>query len=181
MFIYRFSKAAYAKNREQILSGIGAKKVGGRWNEPGTPLLYTSGTPELALLEYLVHLSDASLEELPPIVLIKLALPSGTPIEDLTLDQLPSGWQLADSGIARTAVKDWLRERKTFVLKVPSVVMPVSNNFLLNPLHSLLEQVEVAQVQPFQLDHRFLQKPTVTKPVTDLTGTLLRMSGFGME
>lgn len=181
MFVYRLSKAAYATTREQILSGNGAKKIGGRWNDPGTPLLYTSGTPELALLEYLVHLSGASLDELPPLVLITLELPTGAAVEELTLHQLPSGWQLAEPGVARRGANEWLQERRTLILKVPSVVMPSSFNLLLNPLHQDLEKVEIAQMQPFQLDSRLFQKPTVAKPAIDLTGTLFRMSGFGME
>ena len=43
------------------LSGAGAKTTGGRWNEAGDPLVYTSETQALACLETVVHLNAGGL------------------------------------------------------------------------------------------------------------------------
>lgn len=43
------------------LSGEGAKITGGRWNEVGVPMLYTSGSRALASLETIVHLNAGGL------------------------------------------------------------------------------------------------------------------------
>ncbi len=39
------------------LDGEGAKRVGGRWNTPGRPVVYMAESIALAILENLVHLS----------------------------------------------------------------------------------------------------------------------------
>lgn len=38
--------------------GEGAYRFGGRWNTPGTRIMYTASTLPLALLEVLVHLEE---------------------------------------------------------------------------------------------------------------------------
>jgi RES domain-containing protein len=43
------------------LSGKGAEITGGRWNDKGTPLVYTSTNRALAALETIVHLNSGGL------------------------------------------------------------------------------------------------------------------------
>jgi RES domain-containing protein len=48
MLVYRIARAAYS-----ALDGEGARRSGGRWNSPGTPVVYTAGSRALAVLEVL--------------------------------------------------------------------------------------------------------------------------------
>ncbi len=50
---WRLSKARYAGD----LSGQGAARDGQRWNQPGQRAVYFGLTPEITLLEVLVHLN----------------------------------------------------------------------------------------------------------------------------
>src|SRR5437763_13633524 len=43
------------------LTGEGARQSGGRWNRVGTPMVYASGSIELACLETIVHLRAGDL------------------------------------------------------------------------------------------------------------------------
>ena len=52
MIVFRLAKKQYTHK----LSGEGAELYGGRWNSVGTPMLYTSESRSLALLELAVHL-----------------------------------------------------------------------------------------------------------------------------
>lgn len=52
MKLYRIATTAHIKD----LSGAGARLYGGRWNEKGVAVVYTSESRALAVLEYLVHL-----------------------------------------------------------------------------------------------------------------------------
>ncbi|HMP94283.1 MAG TPA: RES family NAD+ phosphorylase, partial [Phnomibacter sp.] len=47
MVVYRIAACSYIND----LSGEGAYLHGGRWNSPGTRLLYTAENPALAMLE----------------------------------------------------------------------------------------------------------------------------------
>ena len=53
MQVWRLTRAGFI---DQVLSGQGAKKYGGRWNSKGISMVYASESLELALLEALVHL-----------------------------------------------------------------------------------------------------------------------------
>jgi RES domain-containing protein len=107
------------------LSGEGARMAGGRWNTPGRPMLYTAATPELAALEVRVHL-DLPPDLLPDdYVLMSIDL-GGLAIEDV-----------ATPPAAPAAFGDqWLQERRTPVLRVPSAIIPEASNLLVNPLHA---------------------------------------------
>jgi RES domain-containing protein len=59
---YRIQKG---KHLATALTGEGARLTGGQWNPIGTPLIYASTTPELALLENMVHLDGTPLPSYP--------------------------------------------------------------------------------------------------------------------
>ena len=52
MLVYRICNTLYAND----INGIGAKLYGGRWNNAGNAVVYTSSSRALAALEVLVHL-----------------------------------------------------------------------------------------------------------------------------
>lgn len=85
--MYRIQKRQFV---DSILTGEDARLNGGRWNPMGTPLLYTSTTPELALLETLVHLNGTPVRDLPPFVLAPIELPDS--VETIPATNLPTGW-----------------------------------------------------------------------------------------
>ena len=55
---WRITKQKHAKS---AFSGEGARIYGGRWNSPGTPIIYTAQSQALAVLEVLVHLDSPEL------------------------------------------------------------------------------------------------------------------------
>ena len=86
MLVYRVANLKY---RDETLSGIGAEKVGGRWNKIGVKAVYCSENISLALLEYYVH--SVNLAFLPEsILLAKIHIPDA--FEIVELDDLPEGW-----------------------------------------------------------------------------------------
>jgi RES domain-containing protein len=155
MLVYRLQKSEYAQNREDILSGIGAKLYGGRWNPKGIPLIYTSATPELAHSEFMIHIKN-----LPPPAtnLVTIQIPEK---EILDAEELPKAWR-SYSNFSETQffTQKWLSERKFMVLRVPSAIVPMSFNYLINPLHPKIDKVLVINSQLFDFDERFLIENT---------------------
>ncbi|RZJ57444.1 MAG: RES domain-containing protein [Hymenobacter sp.] len=152
--VYRIQTQRYASTS---LSGEGARLYGGRWNPEGVPLVYTSTSPELALLETLVHLDGTPLSDLPPYVLITIAVPD-TAIEILAEVDLPPDWQEQPASIELTRfLLPRLQPNNPYVgFAVPSKVFPnsPSRNVLLNPQHPLMSQVAVVSVVPLVFDER---------------------------
>lgn len=69
---WRLSKARYAAD----LSGVGAARDGQRWNPPGQPAVYLGLTPEITVLELMVHLNGVFAA---PLVLCSYAVPLMNP------------------------------------------------------------------------------------------------------
>lgn len=153
-FIYRIQKQRFI---DTMLSGEGARRYGGRWNPEGVPLVYTSASPELALLETLVHLDGTPFTDLPPYVQVTIALPDNS-IEIIAEAELPSNWheQPAPNQLTRFLLPRLKTNYPFLGFAVPSVVLAGSptRNVLLNPLHSLMQQVEIVAVSPLSFDGR---------------------------
>jgi RES domain-containing protein len=153
MLVYRIQRAEYAQTREDILSGIGAKLYGGRWNPKGVPLVYTSATPELAHSEFTIHLESLLL---PSSHYIILQVPDESILE-VKVETLPKNWRnQANMHLTQQFTKEWLKEKKHLALGVPSSIVPMSYNYLINPLHPDIKKVEIIKSELFIFDERFL-------------------------
>lgn len=148
---WRVVKARYAAS---AFTGEGARRAGGRWHSPGTPVVYTSASRALAILEVLANLTGAARKDLPPCVLISASF-SKRLIDELPARDLPKDWDApAGSPAARALGDAWLATRRSAVLRVPSAVVPGDFNFLLNPSHAVFPQVRIGDTVPFAWDPR---------------------------
>ena len=146
MLVYRLCKRKYAHQ----LDGKGAALFGGRWNSKGLPVIYASIHRSLAVLEYRVNNPIPTTD----LLMITLEIPDSS-WQTLATDALPSDWQqFAPVSQAASLGDQWLKEGKTLIMEVPSVVVPQEHNVLINPLHQLITAVKVVEEQPFLLDQR---------------------------
>ncbi|RIV18638.1 RES domain-containing protein [Fibrisoma montanum] len=151
--VYRIQKKQFV---DSVLTGEGARLNGGRWNPPGTPLLYTSTTPELALLETLVHLDGTPIRDLPPFVRISIEVPDA--IEELLIAELPTGWNALKypETLPFHLLPKLSSGYPALGFSLPSVVVKdsPSRNVLINPLHPLMSQVKIVDVLAHAFDER---------------------------
>lgn len=149
MLVYRVVNAKY---KADVLSGVGAEKYGGRWNQVGTRSVYCSENISLALLEYYVH-SD-NIANLPQAILIaKIHIPDHLEITHLTT--LPSSWNSYPYSSKTTGIfSDYAKTRDFFALKVPSTIVGLEYNYILNPLYKEFGQVEILEFITLPLDDR---------------------------
>lgn len=146
---FRIAKARHARD---AFDGEGARRYGGRWNSPGTPLVYTSATRALATLELLVHLQASEL--LAAYVLIETTFDAAL-VERLDPARLPRAWRAFPSHVSLQEIGDrWAAERRSAVLEVPSALVPEESNFLLNPRHRDFAKIAVGRSSRFELDPR---------------------------
>jgi RES domain-containing protein len=132
-------------------SGEGARLFGGRWNEVGIPAVYTSAHQSLAALEVLVHLGgvypDASYKYL------SYELEDST-IHHLSSSELSPDWREEPPFSTMVLGSKWAREKRSFVLSVPSAVIPEERNFILNPEHPQRGTARVGPALSFSFDSR---------------------------
>ncbi|SEA66625.1 RES domain-containing protein [Flavobacterium gillisiae] len=149
MVVYRIANVKY---KDLTLSGIGAEKVGGRWNEVGTRAVYCSENISLALLEYYVH--SENIAYLPKDILVaKIQFPDEFVIEELK--ELPERWNQYPYSSKTTEVFTKLsKDRNVFALRVPSTIVGLESNIILNPLYKDFGKVEVIEFIKLPIDER---------------------------
>ncbi len=149
MFVYRI---AHSKYKQYTLSGIGSEKVGGRWNEVGTRAVYCSENISLALLEYFIHSDRVS--SLPKEILVaKIHIPENFPI--LSLKGLPKEWNQYPYTSKTTRIfSEKVKDPGFFALEVPSSIVGLEFNYVLNPLYPKFGQVQIDRFFKVPVDPR---------------------------
>ncbi|MCH2192896.1 RES family NAD+ phosphorylase [Kordia sp.] len=149
MIVYRIDRA---KRRNNLLSGVGAEKIGGRWNEIGTRAVYTSQHISLAYLEVVMHLDIT--EDLPnDRILVHINIPEEVSIQKL--HKLPKSWNTFPyNSKTQQIFTRFVEENKYAVLKVPSAIVKDEFNYILNPMHIDFHKISVVKIQKFSFDSR---------------------------
>ena len=148
MILWRLTRRPHAD-----LSGRGGRLADGRWHSRGRPIVYCATSAALAVLEVRVHL-DLPLDLLPDdYVLMQLAAPDDLEVWNIRPADLPAGWRSRED-ICRPIGDGWLAQGSTALLRVPSAIVEVERNVLLNPRHRDAGSVAVAEVMPFGWDER---------------------------
>ena len=149
MIVFRVANLKY---KEATLTGIGAEKVGGRWNQVGTRAIYCSENISLGLLEYYIHSENSA--NLPKKILVaKIEFPDEFLIN--TLEKLPERWKQYPYSSKTTEIfSNLARNNDFFALKVPSTIVPFEFNIILNPLFKEFGKVEIIEFLDLPIDGR---------------------------
>jgi RES domain-containing protein len=117
------------------------------------PVVYTSATVSLASLELLAHIESDVANEF---VLIACSFHEAL-IETIEERRLPKSWsavppprELQQIGL------EWYTSRASAVLAVPSAVLPMEMNYLLNPDHPDFRSIDLGEPRASKLDFRLL-------------------------
>jgi RES domain-containing protein len=138
------------------LSGAGAAKNPGRWNEDSQRVLYTAPTIAIAVLETAAHIDAAGLPLNRFLVGIEVPDSAWAAREELNIHALPATWSAIPAGKASVAIgAEWLRSIRSLVLVVPSVIVPEEPATLLNPAHPDASKLTATVVRPFEYDKLF--------------------------
>lgn len=147
---WRLVKSQHAAT---AFDGEGAFRFGGRWNHRGCRVVYASGSLALALLEVLVHLDPAG--RVPALTAIPIQLPQS--LIDIAPMGAPSS--TADAvplpiGTTRQIGDTWIQTAHRPALRIPSAIVPIEHNYLLNPEHQDFHRIHIGQAEPLLFDPR---------------------------
>lgn len=148
---WRIVKTKYAAS---AFDGEGARVYGGRWNSPGTAMVYTAHSKSLAVLEILVHLDRTGV--LPRYSLCAASFNENL-VEHLDRSRPPNHWRAYPAPPELRAIGDvWAKSRSSAVLEVPSAIVQEESNYLINPAHPGFASIAVGDPEPFVFDPRLL-------------------------
>ncbi len=154
MLVYRITKS---EKRSKDISGTGAFNFGGRWNNPGTYMLYTSENSSLAYLENLVHFNPYNIP--PNLFISKLEINISNDLIYILPDELyPKFWLEIEHVMNKNLGDKWMSEMQYLAIKVRSAVNTAEFNYLLNPLFpGYTDFVKVLSSDKLNLDLRLIK------------------------
>jgi RES domain-containing protein len=148
--VFRIAKTKYA---DTAFDGEGAFRFGGRWNSRGTRMIYTAGSLALAVLEMLVHLDDDSMIQKYSFISAQIPEELTEKVENFL--PLPKNWSISPAPLEVQEIGNkWVRKNVSAVLEVPSSVIPLEKNYLLNPAHKDFKKIFLGKPQKFGFDER---------------------------
>ncbi len=139
-------------------SGEGARRFGGRWNPKNSPAVYGSEHLSLAVLEFRVNQGGYDPDD--QYVYFRFRFDEVL-IE--SIESPPEEWLARFKGdgsitAAQAFGKEWLLQKRSAVLSVPSSVIRIERNFVLNPQHVDFTKIKVERGEKLELDPRLWNK-----------------------
>ncbi len=152
--VYRIFKT---KHRAGWSDNEGAFRFGGRWNSPGTRILYAASSLSLATLELFVHHNSEALLTAYSFASVTIDEAVVERVENLA--GLPNNWGMFPSPEETQRISDeWVASGTGLVLSVPSAVLPVERNYLINVGHPDFSKLGRSRPERFVVDKRLIQK-----------------------
>lgn len=152
---WRLAAPEHSETVEDMLSGEGALRFGGRWNSPGRRAVYLGGSLALASLELLVHLRVPDV--LRTYRKLRVWIPAGL-VSAVDEGGLPKGWATPGLHPVTQAIGDrWLESGASAALRVPSAVVAGEANYVLNPSHPDFARIKAGGIRDFRFDSRVVK------------------------
>ena len=152
MEVFRIAKEKYCNS----LTVAGNEA---RWNKKGEEVLYTAASRSLASLEIIVQDAGIRSDTVSRIMVIYLAGDDDL-ITQVRQADLPTNWRSVTAySDLREIGSEWFKKQKSLVLQVPSAIIPLEYNFLINTKHSEFEnKIKLITTEEFFWDTRLYKK-----------------------
>ncbi len=151
--LYRITHERYA---EVPFSGEGGLHYRSRWASKGQRVSYAADHLATATLEKIAGVRRADL--LAEMVYVRAEI-AAAHVMALPEEDWPEDWHVLPAKDATRGVGDaWLSGRRSVLLRVPSVVLPHSYNYVINAAHPDADALDAVETNPLLLDNRVLQQ-----------------------
>lgn len=150
MEAFRISREEYSK----ILSSSGSAN---RWNLKGQFVLYTGSSRSLSSLELVVHKGAVKPALQYKVMVISIA-DDDYLMKQIKINDLPTDWRsFAAYSILQKIGSEWYNKQESLVLKIPSAVIPLEYNYIINTEHpSFHKKVSLVRNEDYFWDSRIL-------------------------
>lgn len=150
MEVFRISSEVYSRT----LSCSGSAN---RWNLKGQNVLYTGSSRSLSSLELIVH-KGAVKPTLPYKVMVISIADDDYLTKQIQIKSLPTNWRsFAAYSVLQNIGSEWYNTQESLILKVPSAVIPVEYNYMINTEHpDFRGKVSLVRTEDYFWDSRLL-------------------------
>jgi len=144
-------------SREEYSTSLSSSGSANRWNLKGQKVLYTGSSRSLSSLELIVHKGAIK-----PIIIYKVMVISIAEEDYLTkqiqIKNLPNNWRsFAAYSTLQNIGSEWYTAQESLVLKVPSAVIPIEYNYMINTEHpEFISKVSLIRAEDYFWDSRLL-------------------------
>ncbi len=154
MILFRLADPRFADRPDEAMSGIGGLYGPARWHPRGYRIVYLA--PSLSLCTLEMKVQDSGMK--PIYAGFQVEIPDAVSRRDLDAARLPSDWRARSAYAACQALGlEWLAGTgEPALLRVPSAVVPLETNVLLNPAHVDARLIRVRPLGLLATDARLL-------------------------
>lgn len=146
MLAYRIVHKQYGKT-------LDASGLAGRWNGAGRKVVYCAESIALAFLENMVRRQGVGFND--DFCTMILEIPDNLKCQFVDAGELDAGWRnIRDYSKCQPFGNKWYDDAKFALLKVPSVILPESCNFVLNTLHKDFSKIKIKAITKLIPDAR---------------------------
>ena len=146
MLVYRILHKKYN-------DALFAPGLEGRWNSAGKKVLYCSESIPLAFMESMIRRQGIGFNQ--DYQITHIHIPDSAKIKEVETIGLIKGWNDShDYSICQTIGDAWYNSNESLILKVPSAVLSVCYNYMLNALHPEYKKIKFIQLTPLMPDPR---------------------------
>jgi RES domain-containing protein len=138
---------------EGAFNGEGSVLYSGRWHSKGTRLVYTADSLSSAILETTVHMNATTMYL--EYVYFCVTVPDDVEIDEIDRSTLNSDWSnISAPGYLKEYGDNWIEKGETAILCVPSAIVPVENNYLIDPIHPDFQSIVISPAETCSIDPR---------------------------
>jgi RES domain-containing protein len=154
MEVFRISNVKHSHN-------LYASGRASRWNRTGEYVVYASTSRSLSTLELLVRAEILNPDARYQVMVLSLADEENL-TETVRTKDLPSNWRLHAAYTQLQAIgSNWYRSRSSLLLKVPSAIIPMEFNYVMNTGHpDFKAKVRLVRREDYFWDGRLFSKRT---------------------
>ena len=148
---YRLVREARALD---AFNGEGARRFGGRWNPKNIPVVYGSEHLSLAVLEFRVNQGRYDPDDQYVYFQFEYDEALVESVETPPADWLTRFKEDGSITAAQAFGEEWFLQKRSAVLSVPSAVIRIERNFVLNPRHADFPKVAIGAAAKLDFDPR---------------------------
>ena len=139
------------RRKYEVQDARGALVAFGRWHGAAQPVLYCTSSLALAVLEQRVN--AATFQDIRDDFHYAEIDLTDVEVEQIADEHFEGDWT-RDLRVTQALGTEWLKSRRSPVLRVRSAALSVEWNYLLNPQHPDFSRISFSEPRPIPLDSR---------------------------